>query len=72
MGTVSQFRIPETRRNVPREERAGELVAMRHLDLETVIETVRALRSMEDQSVLDCFNRADRVEDPEHRAHQFG
>lgn len=67
MGTVSQFPISQPWRDVPHERRAGELIAMRHLDLETVIETVRVLRTLEDQSVLDCFNRAGRVEGPEHR-----
>lgn len=67
MGTVSQFPILQPCRDVPHEGRAGELLAMRHLDLETVIETVRVLRTLKDQSILDCFNRAGRVEGPEHR-----
>lgn len=33
---------------------------MHHVDLDTVIETVRALRTLDDQSVLDCYNRLDR------------
>lgn len=72
MGTISQLPFPRACHDAPREERAGELVAMRHLDLETVIETIRVLRTLEDQSVLDCFNRAERMEAPEHRPYQFG
>jgi hypothetical protein len=62
MGTILHFPILRTSRCVPPEERAGDLLAMRHVDLETAVETVRILRTLEDQSFLDCFNRLDRAE----------
>ncbi|MCQ8782272.1 hypothetical protein [Mangrovibrevibacter kandeliae] len=37
--------------------KAGELVAMKHIDLSMTIETVRVLRSLPDQSYLDSFNQ---------------
>lgn len=40
--------------------KAGELVALRSIDLDCVVETVRVLRSLDDPSLLDCFNRKDR------------
>lgn len=40
---------------------------MRHVDLETVIETVELLRSLENQSFLDRYNRVGgcRRDDPD-------
>ena len=37
---------------------AGELVAMRHIDLDTVVETIRFLRDVGRDHLLDGFNRA--------------
>jgi hypothetical protein len=61
MGTISQ--LPRKTADAGAAEpmrRPGELVAMRHIDLDCVIETVRVLRMLEDQSFLDCYNRGDR------------
>lgn len=62
MGTVTEFRgrkaMDEGRDGAPGQ--AGELVALRNIDLDCVIETVRVLRSLDDPSLLDCFNRKDR------------
>lgn len=35
----------------------GELVALPFVDLKTVVKTVKMLRSLPDQRVLDSFNR---------------
>jgi hypothetical protein len=66
MGTITQFRGRKTsdEGTTGGAARAGELVAMGHLDLDCVIETVRALRMIDDQSFLDCFNRKDRGSQP--------
>jgi len=34
------------------------LVAMKHIDLDTVVETVRVLRLMDDRTLLDKYNRS--------------
>lgn len=59
MGTISHIQIPPNGRVGRQEKGLGELVAMPHLDLEVVIETVRVLRALDDQSFLDCYNRID-------------
>lgn len=60
MGSISQFPSSSVSRAIRPDEPGGELLAMHHVDLDTVIETVRALRTLDDQSVLDCYNRLDR------------
>ncbi|BCH20692.1 hypothetical protein MesoLjLc_04660 [Mesorhizobium sp. L-8-10] len=60
MGTITRFRERKVS-DEGRAERAGELVALRDIDIDCVIETVRALRSLDDPSLLDCFNRKDRA-----------
>lgn len=57
MGTISHLQIPPVGRVGKQENGLGELVAMPHLDLDVVIETVRVLRALDDQSFLDCYNR---------------
>lgn len=62
MGTISHF---PGRKSVDADaggpvRLAGELIAMRHVDLDCVLETVRVLRTLDDQSYLDCYNRSDR------------
>lgn len=57
MGTITQFRGRKAEAADAPAHHAGELVAMRHVDLDCVIETVRVLRSLDDQSFLDCYNR---------------
>lgn len=62
MGKITEFpgrrSMVEGRAGIPGQ--AGELVALRSIDLDCVIETVRVLRSLDDPSLLDCFNRKDR------------
>jgi hypothetical protein len=61
MGTISHFPDPKQRRPAPAQARMpGQVVAMRHVDLETAIETVALLRSLENQSFLDRYNRVGR------------
>lgn len=60
MGTISQIQFPPSGRVGRQEKGLGELIAMPHLDLDVVIETVRVLRALDDQSFLDCYNRMDR------------
>ena len=36
----------------------GDIVALKHVDLETVIENVKVLRFIKDELLLDEFNRA--------------
>lgn len=60
MGTIVRF--PETSgERKARTARDGkhEVVAMKHVDLDTVIETVRVLRTLSDQSFLDRYNRTE-------------
>lgn len=42
----------------------GELVAMGHVNLETVVETVRVLRQLDPGHLLDPFNATGAVGDP--------
>lgn len=49
------------KRRTPRGLAAGELVPMKHIDLETVVETIRMLRNMDDQDCLDRYNRVGRA-----------
>ncbi len=39
-----------------RQTGTGQVVAMRHIDLDTVVETVRVLRELEKNNLLDQFN----------------
>ena len=59
MGTISHFPDPKPQRRpaAALTRLPGQVVAMRHVDLETVIETVELLRSLENQSFLDRYNR---------------
>lgn len=57
VGTITQFPGRKAGQTDAPARPAGELVAMRHVDLDCVIETVRVLRSLDDQSFLDCYNR---------------
>jgi hypothetical protein len=58
MGTLSYFPDPRPQlRSASVAGLPGQVVGMRHVDLETVIETVELLRSLENQSFLDRYNR---------------
>ena len=68
MGTILHFPDPKPQaRPVAVVRQPGQLVAMRHVDLETAIETVELLRSLENQSFLDRYNRVGgcRRDDPD-------
>jgi hypothetical protein len=59
MGQILSF-PPRAARSVgaaPRRDAPGELVAMSHVDIDVVIETVRVLRTLGEASPLDAFNR---------------
>lgn len=60
MGTISQLPRRKTEDAAGSVRHSGELVAMPHVDLDCVIETIRVLRMLDDQSFLDCYNRSDR------------
>jgi hypothetical protein len=59
MGTIARLPDRESAKRKPSSAAAGrgELVAMKHVDLDSVIETVRVLRTLGNQSFLDRFNR---------------
>jgi hypothetical protein len=54
-----ESRRPKTVEKAPRlTEKPPCLVAMKHIDLDTVLETVRVLRLMDDRTLLDKYNRS--------------
>jgi hypothetical protein len=59
MGTISYYPDPKPQQRpaATLARLSGQVVAMRHVDLETVLETVELLRSLDDQSFLDRYNR---------------
>lgn len=58
-------RVVEPGRETARPE--GKVIAMRHVDLASVLETVRVLRSSDWAMALDPFNTSD-PQDPGRRA----
>lgn len=60
MSSPISFESAKARRAAQKSEdktKSREVVAMRHIDLDTVIETVRVLRLMDDRSLLDKYNQ---------------
>ncbi len=58
MARILSFSRPAADRKpaVLSEGKAGHVVAMQHIDLDAVVETVRVLRALDRHALLDEFN----------------
>jgi hypothetical protein len=56
MGSILKFHETQRAGRAPAAPGDGQVVAMRHIDLDTVVETVRVLRELEKTNLLDQFN----------------
>jgi len=57
MAQILQFHCSDERPETPAEARpAGEIVAMAHVNLASVVETVRVMRALNQFELLDHFN----------------